>query len=123
MSISTVLSVLHCIQASRPTTDIYDEDTLRFSVPYASLSMSLNVLISISLLWRIIDLRRQLPANMDNKTRTRYTSIEAMVVESALPLGLVSFAFVISYGVHSISAHLFSYLLVQLEVRIPIIIH
>ncbi|KZT01790.1 uncharacterized protein LAESUDRAFT_752496 [Laetiporus sulphureus 93-53] len=112
---STVMSVLHCIQATRATGGAWDDSTLSLSVPYASLAMSLNVLLVITLLWRLVDLRRKLPATLNEQARTTYTSLEAIIVESAFPYGLVSFLFLILYGVRNIGANLFLSLLVQLE--------
>lgn len=111
--------MLHCIQATRATGGAWDDSTLSLSVPYASLAMSLNVLLSITLLWRLLDLRRKLPATLNEQARTTYTSLEAIIVESAFPYGLASFLFLILYGVRNIGANLFLSLLVQLEVGTP----
>ena len=70
--------------------------------------MSLNILLSLALLWRILDLRRRLPGTL---------AAAAALVGSALPLGLLTAVFVVSYGAHSNGAHLFVSLLVQLEVH------
>lgn len=111
------MSIFHCVQAARPNAALWDQSTLNFSVPYASLAMSLNTLLSISLTLRLLDLRRRLPSTFTEDSRRNYTSMEALIVESALPYGLGSFIFVVMYGLHSTSANLFVSLIVQLEVN------
>ncbi|EMD34970.1 hypothetical protein CERSUDRAFT_116494 [Gelatoporia subvermispora B] len=112
---STVFSILHCIQAAKPTSGLWDDDLLSLSVPYASLAMSLNILLSLCLSWRLFDYRRRLPTSITPDAARYYGSIEALIVESALPYGLVSLVFVVLYGLQSTAANLFGPLLVQLE--------
>ncbi|KAL6299322.1 hypothetical protein BKA93DRAFT_742478 [Sparassis latifolia] len=112
---STVMSVLHCIQASRTSSGLWDQSTLSLSVPFASLAMSLNILLSISLTWRLLDLRRQLPSVITDHLKETYTGFEALLVESALPYGIVSCIFVVLYGLQNAGANLCVPLLVQLE--------
>ncbi|KAF8960224.1 hypothetical protein BDZ97DRAFT_1834585 [Flammula alnicola] len=116
---SIVLSVFHGIQVAQITTILQDPSSLRFSVPYASLATSLNILISIALLSRLLDLRRRVSSTTSTEVRHRYTGIEALVVESALPSGLFSFLFLILYGLHNTGSILFFPLLVQIMGIIP----
>lgn len=113
----TVISILHSIQAAQPASNSLDITTLNFSIPYASLSMSLNVLLSISLAWRILSLRQKLPSDLNDEVKRLYTSPEAVIAESALVYGMVSLVFMVLYGMGNIAANLFSSLIVQLEVR------
>lgn len=111
-----VVSVLHCIQATHALNGAWDENTLSLSVPYASLAMTLNVLLVVCLLWRLVDLRRRVPPTLKPETKANYFSVETIIVESALPYGIASFIFLVLYGVRNIGANLFLSLIVQLEV-------
>lgn len=112
------MSILHCVQASRANAALWDQTTLNLSVPYASLAMSLNILLTIVLVWRLLDLRRRLPITVTEEVRQRYNGVEALIVETALPYGLVSFIFVVLYGLGNTGSNLFVPLLVQLEVSV-----
>lgn len=46
-----------------------------------------------------------------------YTNVLAIIVESALPFGILSFIFVILYGVHNTAQNLFIPILAQVKVR------
>ncbi|TFK55505.1 hypothetical protein OE88DRAFT_1651854 [Heliocybe sulcata] len=112
---ATVMSVLHVVQAARPDAGLFEQSTLKFSIPYASLAMSLNVLLCIILAWRVLDFRRKLSSSVRQHIKDKYIGAEAIMVESALPYGLASFIFMILYGLKSTAANLFVSLLVQLE--------
>lgn len=79
--------------------------------------MSLNVLLSLSLAWRVLDLRRRLPSTMEHESKDLYANFEALLTESALIYGLVSLIFMVLYGLDNPGANLFTSLVVQLEVR------
>ncbi|KAG5332817.1 hypothetical protein C0989_006546 [Termitomyces sp. Mn162] len=89
---STVISILHSIQVAHPARIF--EDSLSFSLPYASLAASLNMLITLILFSRLIDLRRRLSLTMDATTRETYASIPALIIESAFPAGIFSFGII-----------------------------
>ena len=110
------MSILHTVQASHATAVLWDETSLSFSIPYVSLAMSLNILLTIVLTWRLLDFCRRLPLTVTEDVRQKYNSIEALVVESALPYGIVSFIFVVLYGLGNTGSNLFVPLLVQLHV-------
>jgi hypothetical protein len=87
-------------------------------VPYVSLATSLNILITLILFSRLIDLRRRLPTNMSADVRAKYMSTEALVIESAIPAGVFSFIFVVLYGLQNTGVILVFPLLVQLMVSV-----
>ncbi|KAH9947996.1 hypothetical protein B0H21DRAFT_286767 [Amylocystis lapponica] len=116
---SAVLSVLHCVQVARASSSVWDQSTLSLSVPYASLSTVLTTLLSIALAWRLIDLSRRLPPTLSSHAAEAYTSMEAMVIESALPAGLAALFFAVLYGTQNPGANLLVPFLVQLQGIVP----
>ncbi|TFK55495.1 hypothetical protein OE88DRAFT_626895 [Heliocybe sulcata] len=109
----TVLSVLTTIQASR--SGLLEASTHDFSVPFWSLGMALNLLLTVLLVSRLLYMRHRITTTLGNEYGETYTSIAAMVVESALPYALVSLVFVILYGMQNTAANLFIPLLAQVE--------
>ncbi|PCH39109.1 hypothetical protein WOLCODRAFT_146859 [Wolfiporia cocos MD-104 SS10] len=111
----TVMSILHSIQVVHAPSGSWDDTLLSLCVPYASLTMSLNVLLVLILVFRLLDLSRKLPKSLPTQTHKDYTSLEALLIESALPYGTVSFVFSIFFGVRSTIANLFLSLIIQLQ--------
>ncbi|KAF9811490.1 hypothetical protein IEO21_06574 [Rhodonia placenta] len=82
---------------------------------YIILAMSLHCLLTILLLWGVLDLSCRLAASLTGHSRTIYTGYKAVLVESALPYGIISFVLMILTCVDSDAANLFVPLLVQLQ--------
>jgi hypothetical protein len=112
------MSGFHAVQLTRPRGSLGGASVVQFSVPYVSLATTLNILISVILLPRLLELRRQvsLAGNLEG-IHKKFISFEALVVESALPSGLFSFVFIILFGFQKVSSILFLPLLVQVMVR------
>ncbi|KZT08377.1 uncharacterized protein LAESUDRAFT_676421 [Laetiporus sulphureus 93-53] len=112
---SIVMAVFFAIQFSKPDGSLWNNATVDFSLPYFALSMSLNVIVTTMLVVRLLYMRRRVASALGPEHGKMYTSIAAIVVESALPYGVVSFIFLVSYGLQSNVSNLFLNLLVQVE--------
>lgn len=112
------MSGFNAVQLTRPKGSLGGASVVQFSVPYVSLATTLNILISVILLPRLLELRRQvsLAGNLEG-VQKELISFEALIVESALPSGLFSFVFIIFFGFQKVSSILFLPLLVQVMVR------
>jgi len=119
---STVVAVLHVIQSADATEQELDQAILSLSLPYVALAMSMNIIICATLLWRVVDLRPKLPITMPEEIRAKYTSLQALVVESALPYALVSIMLAILYGARNTAVNLFIPLIVQIQCIVPTLI-
>lgn len=114
-----VMSAFHAIQLTKPENIAFlsDSAAIQFSVPYVSLATALNIFITIILVPRLLELRRQILLTT-NDLGKHFTGIEAWITESALPSGLISLVFIILFGFQKISSILFLPLMVQVMVRI-----
>ncbi|KIJ44349.1 hypothetical protein M422DRAFT_47430 [Sphaerobolus stellatus SS14] len=108
-----VISVLHFIQVVGVKTLSEDVLNLKFSIPFATLVTALNVLICLLLLWRIFDLRRRLPSDLNDIAKRQFKSLESVIIETAMPIGVLSFAFLMLYIANSPGSILVFPLLVQ----------
>jgi len=61
-------------------------------------------------------MRNQLRESFGSEHARLYTTMATMILESALPYGLISFIFIVLYGTKNTAADLFIPLLVQVEV-------
>jgi len=111
---STIISILHCVQVARQTVGSLEDSKLIFSIPFASLLMSLNIAITLVLLSRLFCLRQRAKSYpMSQDFKNNYMSYEALVFESALPSATVSLIFFVLYGLRNPGAVLVFPLLVQ----------
>jgi len=106
-----VISILHCIQVSN---QMATGSKLMFTIPSVSLLISLNILITLLLFTRLVNLRQRAKCySFNEEIRNIYMSYEALVVESALPPTIFSLAFFILYGLNNPGAVLVFAPLVQ----------
>jgi len=61
-------------------------------------------------------MKYQLQKSFGSDYTRLYTTIATMILESALPYGLISFIFIVLYGTKNTAADLFIPLLIQVEV-------
>ncbi|KLO11089.1 hypothetical protein SCHPADRAFT_831580 [Schizopora paradoxa] len=97
---STVLSVFTVFQSVQPNSSFWSTVTVQFAVPYYSLSMSLNIIISLIIAFRLLHMRRMI-APLGNEHTKVYTSVAAMIIESAALFSGTSLIYIICYARNS----------------------
>jgi hypothetical protein len=113
---SKALAICFVLQAALPQSSLFARQTLRFSLPYFSLLMSLNIALTLLLAIRLFYIRWQIVKVLGEEYGRMYTGVATMVLESGLPYGIISLIFVILYGINNNGAILFIPLISQLEV-------
>ncbi|OSX62091.1 hypothetical protein POSPLADRAFT_1181307 [Postia placenta MAD-698-R-SB12] len=116
---STVLSVLVVVQLALPDGSLWTGPAYKIDLAYWATSMSLSMLLTLLLVSRLFWLRRKLIKAMGKEHGGVYTSIAAMLVESALPYGIISAVYIILYGLQNPAQSLFLGPLVQVECIAP----
>ncbi|KAF9524156.1 hypothetical protein CPB83DRAFT_820484 [Crepidotus variabilis] len=111
---SVVMSGFHAVELINENSS----SNLKYSIPYVSLATILNILITLVMAPRLLELRRQISISQD-PTRAKFTNLEALVVETAFPTGLLSLIFIILYGFQKVGSLLFLPLLVQVMAIMP----
>lgn len=81
--------------------------------------MSPNIILTLLLVTRLLWMRRQIVRSLGQEYGKMYTGVATMVLESGLPYGVISFIFIILYGIGNTAALLFIPLLAQVEVSPP----
>lgn len=112
------MSVLTVVAAARPGSALWTATTLEVSVPYWGLSMALNIALSLLLILRLLSMQRTLRQVLGEDYARVYAKIVSMSVESALPYALVSFVFIVLYGIQNNAYILFIPILVQVQVSL-----
>ncbi|TFK35404.1 hypothetical protein BDQ12DRAFT_611822 [Crucibulum laeve] len=95
-SISMAIALL--VQSALPGSDFFKGKTVNFGIPWAALSVSLNVIVTSLIIYRLLKVRRDLREAFSKAALRMYTGISAILVESALPFSLLGIAFAITYG-------------------------
>ncbi|KIJ44347.1 hypothetical protein M422DRAFT_30489 [Sphaerobolus stellatus SS14] len=119
---TTVFGVLFVIQAALPLSSLTSNSTLQFSLPYFAMSMSLNILLTLLLVSRLLYMRHKMTAALGKQHAQTYGTVATMLLESAAPYALISFIFIILYGIGNVAAILLIPLLVQAECIAPMLI-
>lgn len=116
---STVMAVLQTIAASQPQSALWNERAVKFGLPYFSLSMTLNMLVTVIIIVRLLLARRQIQQVMGSQHGKEYTGVAAMLVESAAPPALVSIVLIALYARNITAQVLFYPLLPQVQAIAP----
>ncbi|KLO05655.1 hypothetical protein SCHPADRAFT_946726 [Schizopora paradoxa] len=95
---STVLGALATFQAAAPGSTFWSHTTVILILPYWSLSVSLNILISLAIVVRLLTSRRSVTKTLGAEHAKMYTSISAMIVESAAINSVTGLILIICYA-------------------------
>jgi len=98
---STALSVLAVFQAAQPNSARWSHSTVMFEMPYWALTTALNVLITVILTFRLMRMRQAVIETLGPDHAKLYTSVMAMIVESAVLYACVGLACIITFAVGS----------------------
>ena len=114
------MSILVIYQTTRPDASLWSTVSISFFIPYFSLAISLNIILTLLIVGRLLYLSRPVREVLGPAHAGTYTSVAAMMIESAAPYSIVSIIFIITYGRDSNVQNLILPVLSQIMVRIPL---
>lgn len=100
------------------TTNPYVTNGINFTLPYLSLSLALNIILTIAIVLRLLMFRYRTVALLGPKHGTQYTSIAAMIIESAAIYSTISITFLVLFGLGNPVSQVFLQSLSQFQVRL-----
>lgn len=104
------------------SVNLLTNSSINLATVYLSLSFSLNLLLSLAIILRMLHLRRSVPFVLNSRSSTRlYTSIVSMFVESASLYTLISLVCIIAVGLAIPMQNALLPMLGQLQVRLHVI--
>ncbi|KAF8575672.1 hypothetical protein K439DRAFT_725252 [Ramaria rubella] len=110
---STGLSMLTVFQSAQPTASIWSKSAMVIAIPYWSLSIALNAVVSLlivcRMLWHFIGPQHS----------ALYTSVAAMFVESAAKYAITGLVYIICFARNSNVQNLVLGILCQVECMAP----
>ena len=83
--------------------------------------MALNILLTLTLVLRLLFMRRKIVRVLGQEFGTMYAGAATILLESGLPYGIISFIFIVLYGIQNTAGLLFIPLIMQLEVSHPVV--
>lgn len=116
------MGIIALFQASQPGANLWTHVTVNFLIPFFSLSISLNIIVTAMIVGFLMSHRRSIQATIGKQHAKQYTSIIAMVVESAALYTIFSVIFIITYGRNSPAQNLFLPVLGQVQCIAPLLI-
>ncbi|PBK62186.1 hypothetical protein ARMSODRAFT_920603 [Armillaria solidipes] len=116
---STIMGVFLVLQLALPGAAIWKPGIAKFSIPYWALSIAFTLLVTLMIVARVLLMRRRIQVTLGPEYGRAYTGIAAMLIECALPYALISFVFIILYGLGSTASNLFVPLMIMVEAITP----
>ncbi|KAJ7573303.1 hypothetical protein C8J56DRAFT_983558 [Mycena floridula] len=101
---SIAMAMLMLVQSALPDSGFFRSKTVNYSVAWISSSVSLNILVTCTITFRILAVRKSLKqkfmAESHGNTAAMevYTSTVAILVESALPFSIIGLIAASTYG-------------------------
>lgn len=109
-------------QLSQPNANLWTTTAVNFAIPYWSISTSLNILVTSLIVLRLLAIRSRTRAALSRYHARTYTSVAAMLVESAALYSCTALLFIITYARNSSIQNLVLPPLGQVQAICPLLI-
>ncbi|KAG2123756.1 hypothetical protein DEU56DRAFT_829078 [Suillus clintonianus] len=115
---SVVMGIMWLLQvtSSSPYVSPAQFHSINYTIPYPSLSLALNIIVTIVIVLRLLTYRYHISKVLGSSYGTQYTSIAAMLIESAALYSVFSVAFLTLFLLNSPVAEIFVDSLNQIQV-------
>ncbi|KAF7792947.1 hypothetical protein EIP86_004050 [Pleurotus ostreatoroseus] len=94
----TVLSVLELVASFTPGGFFFGSKSINFGTPYYALSISLNVVVTTLICYRLLRMSSQIKQLLGKDNAEPYTNVAAVLIESAAPYTLAGIMVLIPYA-------------------------
>ncbi|KAF7375126.1 hypothetical protein MSAN_00399000 [Mycena sanguinolenta] len=94
---STSMGIVATIQSGLPGNDFFHGITVVFTTPWLALTIAFNVITTTMIAFRLFSVSRSLRVALDKQRADVYTSVSAILIESATPFTLLGIAYLIVY--------------------------
>ena len=117
----SVLSVVTLVEYALPGTSLLTGEPINLVVPWVTLSVSLNVVVTSMICFRLLRMRAIMRDILSPEMSKMYTSIAAMLIESAAPFSILGIGLVITAALRTLLVPAFGYVWTMfcVESRVP----
>ncbi|KAK1226955.1 hypothetical protein PQX77_010023 [Marasmius sp. AFHP31] len=95
------MSLLLIYESAQPGANFFKGHAASFGVPYIALTISLNIIVTLLICGRLIAVKNSLQDALGPHHARMYTSVIAIMVESAAPFTILGIVYVVAYARHS----------------------
>ncbi|TFY51176.1 hypothetical protein EVG20_g11127 [Dentipellis fragilis] len=95
---STAMAVITVVDSAFPGSSIFAGKSTQFVIAWISLTAGLNVILTVLISTRLLMMRSVARSILPAGVRAQYTSIVAILVESALPFSLLGIGLIVTYA-------------------------
>jgi len=115
------MGITFVYQTSQPNSSFWNSTAIDFGIPYFSISLSLNILLTFLIVTRLILHSRNVRVAMGGPGGAAglYKAIVTMLIESCALYAVNSLLFVGPWGAGNHAADLFLPILAETQVRVP----
>ena len=99
--LGAAFSLMTVTQIAMPGNNIWNQTAFNVAVPYWTLSIAGNITMTILILIRLISVRSELVSVLGADYALQYTSLIAIMVESAFLYAVTSVAYLIAFALNS----------------------
>ncbi|KAG1739263.1 hypothetical protein EDB19DRAFT_1828845 [Suillus lakei] len=112
---SVAMGIMWLLQVTS-TSPYFSSTNINYTVPYLSLSLALNIIITIVIVLRLLTYRYRISKVLGSSYGTQYTSIAAMIIESAALYSVFSVAFLTLFLLNNPISETFIESLTQVQI-------
>ncbi|KAG1829615.1 hypothetical protein EV424DRAFT_1507199 [Suillus variegatus] len=112
---SIAMAIMWLLQVTT-SAPYFSSTDIDYTIPYLTLSLALNIIITIVIVLRLLTYRRRISKVLGSSYGTQYTSIAAMIVESAALYSTFSVAFLTLFGLNNAISETFLVSLTQVQI-------
>ncbi|KAF8167193.1 hypothetical protein B0H34DRAFT_645238 [Crassisporium funariophilum] len=116
------LAVLQVVLSGLPNGNFFGNEISKIGVSYYSITICLNIVVTILICARLFRISNVVADVLGREKAKVYTSVAAILVESAAPYSLLGIMYLIPYGLKSPLAILFGQLWTKMSVIAPLLI-
>jgi hypothetical protein len=118
------MGVMWLVQISAPASSPWStsSNSINFTLPYFWLSLALNITMTIAIVSRVLLFRWRITRVLGPKYGSQYTSIAALLVESALIYSTFALLFLVPFALNHPLANTFLQMLSQVQIIAPLLI-
>ena len=115
LNVGLVTGIIYLVRVSQPSSSPWAIST--FTLVYVTISFSVNILLTLMIVIRLYLLRRRTTKVLGPRHGVHYTSIIAILVESAAVMDIMLLFFVIPFAMGNPLANIPLSAMVQVQVR------
>lgn len=120
--VSFAMGTLLLTQVSQPGLSIWSNSSVNFALTYFSVSLTLNILTTVLILVRLFQYRYEMTRSLGKAHGKYYTSVAAMLVESASLYAACSLLFLVPYVLNHPLQNIFMQVLSQVQIIAPLLV-